>query len=362
MIKLNFDDGVLHQRFQNRPLYDGAITSIRNEIDKINQKDCHYLEFYREFRGLFPGFYKFRSECNISILTADEIKIYEDKIADNIRNILDECLELINTIIKLYPDNYGVINVQRQLSDKISSERNVENPDYSWIKDAKETIKRLLRELQNDDSRDGNEELVEKLQELLEKFKMIRVNFVLLGIYIPVHYEKINSCGHEIRNRVNDTIMICLDNISRININSNNQDFFNNLVSSILVHEYAHCVHHHYMKQKIGNLNLDNKIKRAAVLETIAETIQKLYICSMINGDDKWINKHISEEEFPGWGYAGENILYEHSSELHKHNDPKIYESKLLGLLIKKTEYNWKDAYSCLTAMNDLTELSRRSH
>ena len=48
----------------------------------------------------------------------------------------------------------------------------------------------------------------------------------------------------------------------------------------------------------------------SALRETIAETVEKLYIDEICKSQavKDWINDHSASRNFPGWGYAGANI------------------------------------------------------
>lgn len=91
------------------------------------------------------------------------------------------------------------------------------------------------------------------------------------------------------------------------------------------------------------------------MLETVAETVQYIYIRQLNqNSLENWIVEHSQSGLFPGWGYAGEEVLRELCSSFDKNN----YKSKvflpnlkdyqewcLLKEIIEVSRYDWLGAY-----------------
>lgn len=180
-------------------------------------------------------------------------------------------------------------------------------------------------------------------KKLLSLFSTIIFDVNLFGIY-----------KHNASEKYPKGIYLCPENIEDECKNSKIQ--FDDLINSVLVHEYIHYLH-------INNMDYydlrkeESRVYRSAVLETVAESIQALYIKYYIGNSEciHWINSHSkgNGKLFPGWGYKGWSIL---SDYCDNHARCKS-EFNLLEIIIELSLSSWREAYSFINTVDKLNHI-----
>ena len=251
----------------------------------------------------------FGKKVPVYLLEPDEMKVFEKKSNEKI--IYERIMKLLEQTNNTHDELYHIL-----IED-------FENK-YDTVKDLLEGIK------------EKDETLYKKLYAL---FSMIVFNNNLFGIY-----------KHNDSEEYKKGIYLCPENIedecekSKID--------FEILINSVLVHEYTHYLHINSMDYYELRKE-ESRVYRSAVLETVAESIQALYMD--YSGDSeciKWINSHSegNGKLFPGWGYMGWSILsdycYNHARSNSKYD--------LLDEIIELSFSSWREAYSFINTINKL--------
>lgn len=134
--------------------------------------------------------------------------------------------------------------------------------------------------------------LLHEIEDLLAELKKCQFPMIAYGIYAP---------GEK-------TIYLCYENIAKEKSIAPAI-----LGKTVLIHEVVHALHFHAMtqRQRMAHEN-ETKIRKSAVVETIAEFVQFYYVMNYMNGTPEmvaWMRNHPAAGFFPGWGYAGAGIL-----------------------------------------------------
>lgn len=149
--------------------------------------------------------------------------------------------------------------------------------------------------------------------------------------------------------RKKKAIYLCLDNMKEECQKEENSGilklpmFFN----SVLVHEYTHHIHISSMEENTARLKGVEKQKLDAVLETVAESAQAIFL-----EHNKWICEHSNgkNKSFPEWSYKGYSIMAD-----FKQNE-KDFE-KLFSEIIERSKTNWEEAYTLISSIEKINSI-----
>lgn len=259
----------------------------------------------------------FWKKVPVFFLEPDEMKIFETKSNEKI--IYKRMIKLLEQTNFTQDDLYHVLK-KEDSDDK-----------YSCVRELLGGIK------EKDDA---------LYKKLLSLFSTIIFDGNLFGIY-----------KHNASEKYPKGIYLCPENIEE-NIEDECKESkiqFDDLIKSVLVHEYTHYLH-------INNMDYyelrkeESRVYRSAVLETVAESIQALYMDYIGNSECiKWINSHSkgNYKLFPGWGYKGWSILSEYCDN-HARCKSKF---NLLEIIIELSLSSWREAYSFINTVDKLNHI-----
>ena len=352
------------------PLYKDY---IENELSKF------YAEFVSkyEFIELFSSFRGSRTLSKLGFLSHEDMKKYDQYFDTSVKR--SEMVEKAKDIVKRIDerDNDKYSGLKEALNDVIDGLSKGSNDiDYKTIQQKLYEQYRILLYTSKNRDKSIDADLLDDVKEVIEDISYLPMNIVnCLGVY----------------DRDLDEILLCLDNIfndktlEEIIKKKNVWDLydtylltsyrlFSELTESVLIHEYTHYLHWHATEEN-ALVRVDN-FEIRTVKETIAETLQKIFIVKKnvllyhLYNVEEWIYRHSTSGLFPGWPYAGENVLenrvqsercyIQHRTELLLQDENELgksvqidkydieEEKKLVDLLIEVSCKSYKTAYDLL--------------
>ena len=301
---------------------------------KIGLSDAaEYVRKFNDNLGFDPYFkrlfYPFKLDvlCKVICVDADVMKKFERKYDNTkvIGSILDKILTIIAMIYELDSVDRIYKELGNDLEKTMSILENGNNPMDAY---------NLFYHEYEFKYNDIDLEIMEELESLISELGLIPMNITnLLGVYCPIE----------------DVIYLCIENILNLAEEllgvAREPKLGAELTESVIVHEYVHYLHYHSCNV-ISKANAKD-YEITAVEETIAETIQKIYINEKCGSQclNEWIDSHSECGLFPGWPYAGQKILNERAGWNFK-------EKRLVNKLIKLSLNSFKEAYDVLETMN----------
>lgn len=336
-------------------LLSETIDALDEVIDKIDYP-YPYCGDYDFFWKLFPDTEDLHGECMVELVDPATIARFNDD-SSSAEFKEAEVLEAINDVevkgkeILGYPNDPKLEGIVIEIFSELKGLKEV--LFKATCKDIKNIVKSLLEYIQKINDRkkyiqDATlnlklQEFLDLLNRLIQLLKLLKFKLTLLGYYCGGRKEKIYICPENIEKVIDESPNL-----------QHNTDY-KGLVTSVLIHEYTHCIHYHFCKNVRKSKNYKKQVLKSAMLETVAETVQYIYIRQLNqNSLENWIVEHSQSGLFPGWGYAGEEVLRELCSSFDKNN----YKSKvflpnlkdyqewcLLKEIIEVSRYDWLGAY-----------------
>lgn len=293
---------------------------------------CRFNFDFTRLSGCFDGFFSNRQRQYISALT--DPSVYCATVSVYVLNAAE--------MKKAFGKTSNAKTILKKMKDLLERNHAVDTSLYKALKENSEDSYNYIREILDEAKNELEDELY---HDIIGLFSTIFFDTILFGVYL-----------HNGSKYYPDGIYLCPENIldecriceGRISIDD--------LMVSVLVHEYTHFLHINSIgsyKRLIGN----NKICRSAVLETVAESIEALFIRDKLSYSCfEWIQKHSegNKKMFPGWGYKGWSIIEKYCS----FND--FYEEELIAKIIALSLKDWKDAYVFINTIYELNLLHQQ--
>lgn len=270
--------------------------------------------------------------CKVKFVDKTEIAKYQK---DNLENIfpkeefdnnndiftkLLDAVELCNNIENFNISFRFINNLKERLINGDISNADIKmvytNIKYEFIPSLNHIIQNITEDVEKlKESEDTNhKQKLAKKKDDINQLNNVRILLELLCEDLS----KIQRPGELLGLYIQEqkTILLCLQNI----FESADSSISNakRLAESVLVHEFTHHIHLGLLSYNLKNCD---EIQKDAVLETVAETVQYLFAIKI---DEQflidWMNRHSKSGVFPGWGYAGENILRELVESIFEQN------------------------------------------
>lgn len=373
--------GVVLQQFFHQTDPDSVIRTLEEDLNEACRR-IQNTSISSDLKKAFPWNPEKKKKCQVIICFGDGItvsepskdagKFTERELSDDIRKLDHDIRFRPGQVLESYK---GVIedpltpllHVLKLLSVLISGDYDEKSLSH-MIKEDMPELQGILKNL-----RGWPDFIVAKLREMAKGWRFLpslveRMNHIadevgaLYGMYNYRYLtDKYGSYDDEKK-----TICLYLENIQN-RPECQDETSLLTLLSSVLLHEFTHYLHHTYLQYYAKShpeerhrtpRSRDGKIRKSAVEETIAESMQYAQAKQWSEDSRKagktaadFINHRSQESQFPEWGYAG--VQYVQAFAEHYQADPTAIAMRLCELSGK----GWQKAYDTIIALDDLKDL-----